>query len=394
MKTDRGKEHSFRTFKKYKLNDKDILPSLKANKKSLLFDNININNNLFTNKKSKYLTLSTETNNFTDKNIENHKINNTNPNGIFLDKKIIHLINCYRNLNFSEDEKKLKIRRTSFQQNNPKDKNINNLNILSKSLTKAYKISEQHDKEGVKKLDEWDKNNLAQLYGNSDMIYKILYNYYSKFYDYDKMNELDYFKSIIKSSGEDLENIILIKNNANNKIIKDFLNLKIKEQTYILKNNLSKSQTKFNKTLLFMKEKKIAINLGIDNETLAEIRKAEEKTGYNYERLIKDKDKKELLKKEELINLLIKIFNKKLEKSKKEKKQSENFEKMNKIYVKHQSKIIKIQIDIDAKRELYDKINGAEYEKENMVEKINLLQKIKYESEQAGNDKKRIGRRN
>ena len=382
MKTDRGKEHSFRTFKKYKLNDKDILPSLKANKKSLLFDNININNNLFTNKKSKYLTLSTETNNFTDKNIENHKINNTNPNGIFLDKKIIHLINCYRNLNFSEDEKKLKIRRTSFQQNNPKDKNINNLNILSKSLTKAYKISEQHDKEGVKKLDEWDKNNLAQLYGNSDMIYKILYNYYSKFYDYDKMNELDYFKSIIKSSGEDLENIILIKNNANNKIIKDFLNLKIKEQTYILKNNLSKSQTKFNKTLLFMKEKKIAINLGIDNETLAEIRKAEEKTGYNYERLIKDKDKKELLKKEELINLLIKIFNKKLEKSKKEKKQSENFEKMNKIYVKHQSKIIKIQIDIDAKRELYDKINGAEYEKENMVEKINLLQKIKYESEQ------------
>jgi hypothetical protein len=31
---------------------------------------------------------------------------------------------------------------------------------------------------------------------------------------------------------------------------------------------------------------------------------------------------------------------------------------------------------------LYDKINGAEYEKENMVEKINLLQKIKYESEQ------------
>jgi hypothetical protein len=196
------------------------------------------------------------------------------------------------------------------------------------------------------------------------------------------MNELDYYKSIIKSSGEDLENIILIKNNANNKIIKDFLNLKIKEQTYILKNNLSKSHTKFNKTLLFMKEKKLAINLGIDNETLAEIRKAEEKTGYNYERLIKDKDKKELLKKEELINLLIKIFNKKLEKTKKEKKQSENFEKMNKIYMKHQSKIIKIQIDIDDKKELYDKINGAEYEKENMVEKINLLQKIKYESEQ------------
>ena len=381
--TDRGKEHSFRRFKEYKLNNKDILPSLKANKKTLFIDNNNINNNsLFTSNKSKYLTLPAETNNFTGKNFENHKINNTNPNGILLDKKIIHLINCYRSLKFSEDEKKLKIRRTSFQQNNPKDKSINSLNILSKSLTKAYKISEQHDKEGVKKLDEWDKNNLAQLYGNSDMIYKKLYNYYSKFYDYDKINELDYYKSIIKSSGEDLENIIIIKNNANNKIIKDFLNLKIKEQTYILKNNLSKSHTKFNKTLLFMKEKKIAINLGIDNETLAEIRKAEEKTGYNYERLIKDKDKKELLKKEELINLLIKIFNKKLEKNKKEKKQSENFEKMNKIYMKHHSKILKIQIDIDAKKELYDKIKETEYEKENMVEKINLLQKIKYESEQ------------
>ena len=41
-----------------------------------------------------------------------------------------------------------------------------------------------------------------------------------------------------------------------------------------------------------------------------------------------------------------------------------------------------IQFDIDSKKELYDKINDTEYEKEKMVEKINLLKKIKYESEE------------
>ena len=122
--------------------------------------------------------------------------------------------------------------------------------------------------------------------------------------------------------------------------------------------------------------------MGIDNETLADLRKIDDKNFNNYEKVIKDKDKKEALKKEELINILIKIFNKKMEKTKKEKIQSENFEKINQILVKYQSDILKIQFDLDSKKELYDKINNTEYDKEHMVEKINLLQTIKYESEQ------------
>ena len=382
MLTDRGKQYSMKTFKESKLNNQDILPLFNNDRKSVLETN-NIYNNKYINTKNKFYLSSAENKNLTlNKNIENNKNNISTKNEQFLDKKIIHLINCYKNLKFSEEEKNFKGRRGSIKQNNSKNTKSNNLNIISKSLTKAYKISEQPDKEGVKKLDEWDKNNLAQLYGNSNMIYNILYNYYIKNDDYNKLNELNYYKNIIKSNGEDLETVIIIKNKTNNKIIKDFLNLKIKEQTYILKNSLSKSHSKFNKTLLFIKEKKLAVNLGIDNETLAEIRKPEEKNGYNYEKVIKDKDKKEVLKKEELVNILIKIFNKKLDKSKKEKKQSEIFEKINQIFLKHHSKILKIQIEIDSKKELYDKINNTEYEKEKLVEKINLLQTLKYESDQ------------
>lgn len=383
MLTERGRQHSLKTFKESKLNNKEILPLLKNNKKSVNIETNNINNYKYINKKTKYYLSSAENNNLDiNENLQNAKNNQSNKNEKYLDKKIIHLINCYRNLKFSEDEKKLKLRKGSLKQNKSNNAPSNNLNIISKPLTKAYKISEQPDKEGVKKLDEWDENNLAQLYGNSDMIYNLLYNYYLKCDDDVKLNELNYYKNIIKSNGEDLETVIIIKNKTNNKIIKDFLNLKVKEQTYILKNSLTKSHSKFNKTLLFIKEKKLAVNLGIDNETLAEIRKPEEKNGYNYEKVIKDKDKKEVLKKEELINILIKIYNKKLDKTKKEKKQSELFEKINQIFLKYQSKILKIQFDIDSKKELYDKINNTEYEKEKLVEKINLLQTLKYESDQ------------
>ena len=385
---ERGKRASFKTLDKNILNNKSLpIIKTKNNKKKresfLTEKTISNYDDIHTKSQSKNF-LSTENNiNISSIKLEEQK---NNPNQKYLDKKIIHLINCYKDLKFSENQKKIKLKRYSLNPNNNHNhtiqnnhNKINNINIISKSLTKTYKISEQPDKEGVKKLDEWDKNNLAQIYGNSDMIYNLLHKYYEKNDDYDKMAELDYYKNIIESNGDDVGKIINVKNSTNNKIIKDFLNLRIKEQTYILKNSIA--QTKFDKTLLFIKEKKLAVNLGLDNETLAEIRKTEEKSGYNYEKVIKEKDKKEILKKEELVNILIKIFNKKLEKNKKEKKQSEIFEKINQTFLKYQSKIIKIQFDIESKKELYDKISDTEYEKEKMVEKINRLQTIKYESD-------------
>ena len=382
MLTDRGNLNAFKTFEASRLSNKNLLPLIGNNKKELFKERINLNNSLLSKKNLQYYISSKEVNNFNNIHIlEDQKNSIAAQEEKYLDKKILHLINCYKDLKFSH-EKKLKLRHFSLKPSNNKDNSsINNLNILSKSLTKVYKISEQQDKEGVKKLDEWDKNNLAQIYGNSDAIYNSLYNFYSKSDDLEKIVELNYYKNIIKSNGEDVENIIILKNTSN-KILKEYLNLKIKEQSYILKNSLSKSHSKLNKTLLFIKEKKLAINLGIDNETLADLRKIDDKNFNNYEKVIKDKDKKEALKKEELINILIKIFNKKMEKTKKEKIQSENFEKINQILVKYQSDILKIQFDLDSKKELYDKINNTEYDKEHMVEKINLLQTIKYESEQ------------
>ena len=388
MNTDRGQHYSFKTFVDYKLDNKDILPSIKKNKKSFYIEKVNSNKNILIMKKkskSKNFILETDnTNNYININqkLENQKNNLTTiQNQKYLDKKIIHLINCYKDLKFPGEQKKNKFKRPSLISSN-EHKNNKKFNILSKSLTKTYKISEQSDKEGVKKLDEWDKNNLAQLYGNSEIIYNLLYKHYEKNEDFDKISELNYYKSIVDSNGDEVKKIVNVKDRTSNKAIKDFLNLKIKEQTYILKNSIAKSQSKFQKTLLFIKEKKLISSLGLDNETFAEIKKADEKSGYNYDKVIKEKDKNEILKKEELISILIKIFNKKLEKSKKELKQSENFAKINQIFLKYHSKIMAIQFDIDSKKELYDKINDTEYEKEKMVEKINLLQKIKYESEE------------
>ena len=303
----------------------------------------------------------------------------------YLDKKIIHLINCYKDLKFRENTlKKNKTKKFHIVNNlniNESNPNFNN-NILSKSLTKTYRISELEEKEGIKKLDEWDNNNLAQLYGNSELIYNSLLNHYEKIDDYEKIIELKYYKNIIESNGDEVGKMVNIQS-INNKIIKDFLNSKVKEQKYIIQNSIAKTQTRFHKTSLFTKEKKLAISLGIDNETLAEIRKNEEERGKNnYDKVIKEKDKKEVIKKEELVSILIKIFNKKMEKKMKEQKQSEIFEEVTHVYSNYNSKIMKIQDEIDMSRELYNRIKETEYDKndkEKMMEKTTQLYQIKFE---------------
>ena len=320
-----------------------------------------------------------------EKNKEKEKYVITEETQKYLDKKIIHLINCYKDLKFRENTlKKMKTKKlhlvNSLNINESKTANVNN-NILSKSLTKTYRISELEEKEGIKKLDEWDNNNLAQLYGNSDLIFNSLLNHYEKLGDYQKILELKYYKNIIESNGDEVGKMVNIQS-INNKIIKDFLNSKVKEQKYILQNSIAKTQTRFHKTSLFTKEKKLAISLGIDNETLAEIKKYEERGKNNYDKVIKEKDKKEVIKKEELVSILIKIFNKKIEKKMKEQQQSEIFEEVNHIYSKYNAKIMKIQDEIDMSRELYNRIKETEYDKndkEKMMEKTTQLYQIKFE---------------
>ena len=389
----RGRRYSLQPFS---INSNE-LPDISTNNilKRKSFDKGKVNVLLKRNPKN-YETIQTESKKIIEiRKDEDQKNTLTPEKQKYLDKKIIHLINCYKELKFSENSKKIKLKKYSLTNSLPKKLNNNNNNIiannsniilssnniLSKSLTKTYKISELEDKEGIKKLDEWDKNNLAQIYGNTDIIYNLLLRYYKKKGEYKKILELDYYKTIIESNGDDVGKIINVQNSTNNKIVKDFINLRVKEQKYILKNNIVKTQSRFDKNSLYSKEKKLAVNLGIDNETLAEIRKNEENGNNNYDKVIKDKDKKEISKKEELVSILIKIFNKKLEKNNKEKEQSDNFEKINQIYIKYNAKIMKIQDAVDTKRELYERINEAEYPKENLIEKINRLKEIKSETD-------------
>jgi hypothetical protein len=128
MMTDRGKDYSFKTFRHSTLNDFDNLPSIKKNRKSLLTEGNN-SSKYFTRRNSKYF-LSTDNNFFHfNKVLENQKHILTNPNQKYLDKKIIQLINCYKDLKFSENEKKFKIRRHSLDSNNIINTNKSNKNI-------------------------------------------------------------------------------------------------------------------------------------------------------------------------------------------------------------------------------------------------------------------------
>lgn len=388
----KGRRHSVNPLS---IKNLELLPKINEKKRKSFYSNKSNNNilkmpsNYLENEDEKLIQRDRKE----SENKEKEKYIITEETQKYLDKKIIHLINCYKDLKFPENNsKKNKMNKLYLVNNlNKHDTNKTNINnnILSKSLTKTYKISELEEKEGIKKLDEWDKNNLVQLYGNSDLIYNSLLNHYEKLDDYQKIIELKYYKNIIESNGDEVGKMVNIQS-INNKIIKEFLNSKVKEQKYILQNSIAKTQTRFQKTLLFTKEKKFAINLGIDNETLAEIRKNEERGKNNYDKVIKEKDKKEVIKKEELVSILIKIFNKKMEKKMKEKKQSEIFEKVNQVYSKYNIKIIKIQDDIDLSRELYNRINETEYDKDKMMEKMNQLYQIKYEIDIKKSDKLKL----
>ena len=108
----------------------------------------------------------------------------------------------------------------------------------------------------------------------------------------------------------------------------------------------------------------------------------EKNAGINiYEKIIKEKEKHESQKTQEIMNLIIEIMKKKKEGSQIEKKISDNFEKINQNYFKYKRRISKINIEIDYTRDLYNKVKDTEYTEFEKVTKLNQLQKLKLQGE-------------
>ena len=96
-----------------------------------------------------------------------------------------------------------------------------------------------------------------------------------------------------------------------------------------------------------------------------------------YGKIIKEKEKQENAKREELMNLSIKILNKKKEKSMIEKNIGKKYEETNNTIKRYNAKIIKINEEIYEKKEFFKKIKNIEVIDKEEVNEKNQLNQIK-----------------
>jgi hypothetical protein len=95
-----------------------------------------------------------------------------------------------------------------------------------------------------------------------------------------------------------------------------------------------------------------------------------------YGKVIKEKEKQEAAKREELMNLSIKILNKKREKELKENNIGKNYEETNNVIKKFNSKILKINEEIHENKEIFKRIQNIEVPEGEDMNKKNQLSRI------------------
>ena len=383
MKTKISKSN-LNIFKKYKyIGPNSFNNNTTNNKLPSLIINKDINNNInndetlsvslsnpnIKNKKHIYkMKLSSKLTAFTDYNNRRQNgvnfaqsLNSTN---IFKEKpkvklekekekeKLNNLVNFFKELDDINPKTKYEIKNINEIGNKKYNKEI------SKTFTKFYKISKQQQKFDVIKLNRWDEDNLESFYGNTNIIYQYLVNYYTKQNDKSKLNELEYFKRIIDNNGNFVDNI-LKSTTTNNKIIQNIKDQINTEQGNILHNIISKTHFRFRNDLI-IKDKKISLNFGIDNDAFTAMKKEKDLGTVYYGKIIKEKEKQENANREELMNLSFKILNKKKEKIILEKKIGKTYEENNNLIKRYNSKMLKINEEIYEKKEHFNKIKNIE----------------------------------
>ena len=366
------------------------LPSLtisREKKIGKIQEKLNISlSNTFKIKQSSKFKNSSKIISITDYNKKNRTIEaqnsikslmNDKKNKVKLEKdkeKLKNLVKCFKELDENNSSSKKML-------NSSKDFKGNLYNKeLSNTFTKFYRISRHQQKLDVIKLNTWDEDNLESFYGNTNIIYKYLYNHYAKKNNRKKLDELEYFKRIIDHNGNFVANLLKSNANANNKILQNFIDKKNMEQGSILHNIISKTHNRF-KNDLIVKDKKIALNFGIDNDAFKAMKKEKDMGAVYYGKIIKEKEKQETAKREELMNLSIKILNKKKEKEMKEKNIGKHYEETNNVIKQYNGRITQIKEEIEEKKEYFNKIKSIEVRPEDEMNKKNQLSQIQLERE-------------
>ena len=163
----------------------------------------------------------------------------------------------------------------------------------------------------MKKLENWDKENLTIRKEDPTTLYKKLSALYKKINLKKEQKKLDHLNYLITSKTNYNK---LIDKGKTNKILDDFLNKRNIDQGSILRNNIIKTKARFNFSLFEPKNQKdIEQNIGVDSETINAM-SAEEINNEYYNKVIKEKVKYEKQLHSELISLNNDIYDKKTEK--------------------------------------------------------------------------------
>ena len=161
----------------------------------------------------------------------------------------------------------------------------------------------------MKKLELWDKEHLENREENTELLYKKLYIRYKNKNLEAELKKLELFNDMIKSKKN--FNKIMESNEGTNKILDEFFEKKNKEQGSILKNNISKTKSRFNFSLFLTKtQKDIEQDFGVDSKTINAMNSKELDSDY-YTKVIKNNLKYENQLHDELITVNNDIYDKK-----------------------------------------------------------------------------------
>ena len=293
---------------------------------------------------------------------------------------------------FSRKKKKLKI-------------NLKSRNHEIKKNNTSIKDSKENYSLLMKKLENWDKENLHIAKENPQELYIKLKNLYKKINMKKEIKRLKQLNSLLTQKSN--FNKLMEKGAKSNKILEDFFNKRNKDQGSILRNNIVKTKTRYSYSLFDSRNQKdIEQNIGVDSKTINAMNSKDINNQY-YNRVIKDKIKYEKQLHSELIDLNNNIQDKKDEKNLTTKKLSNIYNKQskltknyNKIFNERKSLLERFEDEKNRKSGRSNFIETYEISKKNeeLIEKIKESKKdyiknmktIDSERENCIKDMKRI----
>ena len=206
----------------------------------------------------------------------------------------------------------------------------------------------------MKKLENWDKEHLDNKTLNFDFLYRKLYNRYKIKNLPQELKKIELLNNMVKSKTN--FNKIMENGESTNKILEDFFEKKNKEQGSILKNNISKTKSKFNFSFFLTKiQKDIEQDFGVDSKTINAMNNNELNSDF-YTNVIKNNLKYENQLYEELITVNNDIFDKKCEKK-------NLMKRINDIYIEQNNLTNKYHELINDQKRGFERLQDEFYEK-------------------------------